>query len=87
MFWEKSDIEWSSRWDAYLLANAPNDKVKHLIVIVAIVITDVTLIVVIIAIVIMDTLTEIDVIVTHILYSTLVYFHITPLRTLHMILI
>ena len=31
VFWEKSDIEWSSRWDAYLLANAPNDKVKHLI--------------------------------------------------------
>jgi hypothetical protein len=31
VFWEKSDVEWSSRWDAYLLANAPNDKVRHLI--------------------------------------------------------
>jgi transmembrane 9 superfamily protein 2/4 len=25
--WEKSAIEWGSRWDAYLFANAPNDKV------------------------------------------------------------
>jgi Endomembrane protein 70 len=34
VFWEKSDVEWSSRWDAYLLANAPNDKVKGLSVVV-----------------------------------------------------
>jgi transmembrane 9 superfamily protein 2/4 len=27
VFWEKSDIEWSNRWDAYLVANSPNDKV------------------------------------------------------------
>lgn len=27
-------MEWSSRWDAYLLANAPNDKVKGLSVVV-----------------------------------------------------
>ena len=27
VFWEKSDVEWSGRWDAYLLANAPNNKV------------------------------------------------------------
>jgi len=25
--WEKSETEWSHRWDAYLFANAPNDKV------------------------------------------------------------
>ena len=24
---EKSDVEWTNRWDAYLLANSPNDKV------------------------------------------------------------
>jgi transmembrane 9 superfamily protein 2/4 len=29
VFWEKSDTEWTSRWDAYLLANAPNDKVRR----------------------------------------------------------
>ena len=29
VFWEKSDTEWTSRWDAYLLANAPNDKVRQ----------------------------------------------------------
>jgi hypothetical protein len=28
VFWEKSDVEWGSRWDTYLLANAPNDKVR-----------------------------------------------------------
>jgi transmembrane 9 superfamily member 2/4 len=27
VFWEKSDVEWSNRWDAYLTANSPNDKV------------------------------------------------------------
>eukprot|EP00596_Hydrurales_sp_CCMP1899_P006807 CAMPEP_0119040508 /NCGR_PEP_ID=MMETSP1177-20130426/10451_1 /TAXON_ID=2985 /ORGANISM="Ochromonas sp, Strain CCMP1899" /LENGTH=393 /DNA_ID=CAMNT_0007005619 /DNA_START=471 /DNA_END=1649 /DNA_ORIENTATION=- len=27
VFWEKSDVEWVSRWDAYLLADAPDDKV------------------------------------------------------------
>lgn len=27
VFWEKSDVEWTNRWDAYLLANSPNDKV------------------------------------------------------------
>ena len=27
VFWEKSNIEWSARWDAYLTANSPNDKV------------------------------------------------------------
>jgi transmembrane 9 superfamily protein 2/4 len=27
VFWEKSDVEWANRWDAYLLANNPNDKV------------------------------------------------------------
>ena len=89
MFWEKSDIEWSSRWDAYLLANAPNDKVKHRIVIVAITITDITLIVVvianvIIANVIIDIPSDIDVIVTRILYKTLVHRHITPLSILHL---
>lgn len=25
--WEKSEVEWANRWDAYLLANSPNDKV------------------------------------------------------------
>jgi transmembrane 9 superfamily protein 2/4 len=25
--WEKSDVEWTQRWDAYLNANAPNNKV------------------------------------------------------------
>lgn len=25
--WEKSDVEWSQRWDVYLIANAPNEKV------------------------------------------------------------
>ena len=28
VFWEKSETEWSSRWDTYLLADAPNDKVS-----------------------------------------------------------
>lgn len=27
VFWEKSDVEWAARWDTYLTANAPNDKV------------------------------------------------------------
>jgi transmembrane 9 superfamily protein 2/4 len=27
VFWEKSSVEWSNRWDSYLIANAPNDKV------------------------------------------------------------
>lgn len=27
VFWEKSSVEWSMRWDAYLTANSPNDKV------------------------------------------------------------
>lgn len=27
VYWEKSSVEWSERWDAYLNANAPNDKV------------------------------------------------------------
>ena len=29
VFWEKSETEWSSRWDTYLLADAPNDKVSR----------------------------------------------------------
>ena len=94
VFWEKSDIEWSSRWDAYLLANAPNDKVKHLTVVVTpiVIITimtmtliiatiaNITIIVVIITINIIDTLTDIDFVVTSILYKILVLFHITPFR-------
>jgi len=27
VFWEKSEVEWASRWDTYLSANAPTDKV------------------------------------------------------------
>ena len=27
VFWEKSSVEWSARWDVYLTANSPNDKV------------------------------------------------------------
>eukprot|EP01038_Epipyxis_sp_PR26KG_P016091 gene16091-21859_t len=27
VYWEKSDVEWSQRWDVYLTANQPNDKV------------------------------------------------------------
>lgn len=27
VFWEKSDVEWSNRWDLYLNANTPNEKV------------------------------------------------------------
>eukprot|EP01041_Mallomonas_annulata_P006757 gene6757-13699_t len=27
VFWEKSSVEWSARWDTYLTANSPNDKV------------------------------------------------------------
>jgi hypothetical protein len=29
VFFEKSEVEWSSRWDAYLSADAPNDKVQQ----------------------------------------------------------
>jgi Endomembrane protein 70 len=29
VFFEKSEVEWTSRWDAYLSADAPNDKVQH----------------------------------------------------------
>ena len=32
VFWEKSDVEWASRWDTYLLADAPNDKVLYVLV-------------------------------------------------------
>ena len=50
VFWEKSDVEWSSRWDAYLLANAPNDKVKGLIFVVLGVIVVVVVIIIIIVV-------------------------------------
>jgi len=29
VYWEKSSIEWSERWDAYLTASSPNDKVHY----------------------------------------------------------
>lgn len=29
VFWEKSDTEWASRWDAYLTASTANDKVHY----------------------------------------------------------
>ena len=27
VIWEKSSVEWANRWDAYLYANSPNDKI------------------------------------------------------------
>lgn len=29
VLWERSDVEWGSRWDAYLSADAPNEKVSQ----------------------------------------------------------
>lgn len=54
VFWEKSDIEWATRWDVYLNANNPNDKVHWFSIINAIMV--VLLLTVLIAIILLRTL-------------------------------
>ena len=54
VFWEKSNVEWSSRWDLYLNANNPNDKVHWFSIINAIMV--VLLLSVLIAIILLRTL-------------------------------
>jgi transmembrane 9 superfamily member 2/4 len=52
--WEKSDIEWSNRWDVYLNANNPNDKIHWFSIMNAVMV--VLLLTVLIAVILLRTL-------------------------------
>lgn len=54
VLWEKSDTEWSNRWDVYLNANNPNDKVHWFSIMNALMV--VVLLTILIAIILLRTL-------------------------------